>query len=173
MESTGGAVLDELINASPFPWDRVETNSTSITSEPIQTYARNIGTKNGEESIEQTHTAKKSNDAKLAKPRTAARVRLIYGEDLNANPRFSNAIDGKKLEDSAMYFQVSPYAFARRSMMRTATVRTLLLERKLPRLVDAHDQLMVIVSMDWVTGKTSPQSLNDLGFNPEDYFDAE
>jgi hypothetical protein len=173
MESTGGAVLDELINASPFPWDRVEVNSTSTTSEHVQTVAPNIDIKTGEVSGEQSHTTKKINDAKLAKPKSAARVRLIYGVDLNANPRFSNAIDGKKLEDSAMYFQVSPYAFARRSMMRTATVRTLLLERKLPRIVDAHDQLMVIVSMDWVTGKTSPQSLNDLGFNPEDYFDAE
>lgn len=112
-------------------------------------------------------------DKQARRPTSAAKFKSVYGIDLNSNPGFVNAIDGKKLIDSGMYFMVTPYAFARRCMMRTATVRTLLLERKLPRVVTSDDQLMVVVSMDWITGNLNKTALDFLGFNPEDYLDAE
>lgn len=170
MESTEGAVLDAINSQTSFPWETDEVTAT--TSEHLNVGA-NAHSGSIVDSGELPDAQLKGHQGIPTKPSTAAKVRLIYGAELNVHPGFANAIDGKKLDNSAMYFQVSPYAFARRSMMRTATVRTLLLERKLPRLVDANDQLMVIVSMDWVTGRTNPQSLSDLGFNPEDYFDAE
>ncbi len=109
----------------------------------------------------------------LERPSSAAKFQIVYGIDLNSNPRFNNAIDGKKLIESEMYFMVTPYAFARRCMMRTATVRTLLLERKLPRVITANDQIMVVVSMDWIFGNQNKRALDALGFSPEDYFDAQ
>ncbi len=107
------------------------------------------------------------------RPTSAAKFKSVYGINLKSNPGFVNSIDGKKLIDSEMYFMVTPYAFARRCMMRTATVRTLLLDRKLPRVVTSDDQLMVVVSLDWITGNLSKAALDFLGFNPEDYLDAE
>lgn len=108
---------------------------------------------------------------KKKRPVLAAKLSWVYGADLNESPGFVNAIDAPKLIESAMYFKVTPYAFARRSMMRTATVRRLLIERKLPRFVGEDDQLMVIVSMDWVFGTSDPEKLALLSFNPEDYLD--
>lgn len=107
------------------------------------------------------------------RPLWAARFKVFYGIDLNNNPNFKNAIDGKRLNDNALYFQVSPYGFARRSMMRTATVRALLLDRKLPRIIGPDDQLMVIVSMEWLFASQDIDYLESLGFNPEDYIDVE
>ena len=163
--------MDETTNSNWAPWDDVKPNVTSPQGEQTKIFHPE-GT-----SIEQpglvSDFGSQVKVGKPSRPSTSAKIRLIYGADLNSNPRFSNAIDGKKINDPEMYFQVTPYAFARRSMMRTATVRTLLLERKLPRLIDSHDNLMVIVTMDWVTGRTNPQNLEELGFNPEDYFDAE
>ncbi len=112
-------------------------------------------------------------DGPVGRPASAAKFKSVYGMNLNSDPGFANAIDGKRLVDAEMYFMVTPYAFARRCMMRTATVRTLLLDRKLPRVVTSDDQLMVVVSMDWITGNLGKAALDFLGFNPEDYLDAE
>ena len=109
--------------------------------------------------------------SKRKRPALAAKLSWIYGVDLNENPGFANALDAPKLIESAMYFKVTPYAFARRSMMRTATVRRLLMERKLPRFIGDDDQLMVIVSMEWMFGSSNPEKLALLSFNPEDYLD--
>ena len=163
--------MDETANSTGFPWDKLEP----VITEPKEDISNRSNPDSAPEKLPSS-VSNSENEArvgKLARPKTSAKLRLIYGAELKAHPRFSNAIDGKRIEDSALYFQVSPYAFARRSMMRTATVRTLLMDRKLPRLIDSHDHLMVIVTMEWVTGRTNPQSLEELGFNPEDYFDAE
>ena len=102
---------------------------------------------------------------------TVARLKAFYWADLNRNSNFTNSLDGKKLEDTDVYFQVSPYAFARRSMMRTSTVRRLLLERKIPRILGKDDQLMVIVKRQWLIGEVDSPALLTFGLNPEDYLD--
>jgi hypothetical protein len=102
---------------------------------------------------------------------TLAKLKAFYGFDLNQDPNFSNSLDAKKLEDAEVFFQVSPYAFARRSMMRTSTVRRLLMERKIPRILGRDDQLMVIVKRQWLIGDNDPETLHTFGLNPEDFID--
>lgn len=96
-------------------------------------------------------------------------LKRYVGYQLLECATFKNVIDGKPVENYEWYFQVSPAYFARRSMMKTATVRKLLNERKLPRLYEG-DHVMVVVSALWLGGLPGAEAWINYTFEPEDYF---
>ncbi len=111
--------------------------------------------------------SKSKNNLLKARASKYGNLRAYLGYELKANSNFVNIVDAKPLDPYSRFFQVSPSYFARRSMMKTATVRKLVAERKLPRIYDG-DYVRVIVSAKWLGGLPGEDAWTNFTFEPED-----
>ena len=153
------------------PWDEGFIETELMKKERETREAKEAAALQGDRTQQINDQVDSKSNKNIPKPRTSkyGNLRSFMGYELKENPEFANLVDGKPLDLYGRYFQVSPAYFARRCMMKTATVRKLLAERRLPRIY-AGDYALVIVSAKWLGGLPGEDPWVHYTFEPEDEF---
>lgn len=153
------------------PWDEGFEETEQMKKWREEREAKEAAALQGDRSLEINDQDESKSKATIAKPRNTkyANMRSYMGYELKEGSDFVNLVDAKPLDLYGRYFQVSPAYFAQRCMMKTATVRKLLAERKLPKIYDG-DHVRVIVSALWLGGLPGEEAWKNFNFEPEDNF---